>query len=254
MNVQELSPVDGVAGTSSYVVVGDDLRPVEGPRVIVIARMHGNEPVGDDVLAWLREHVGERLVRGSLVLVHANQVATRLGLRHTPDGSDLNRLWDAQSLARLATVPDRDRSYEERRALELAPILRSGDAVLDLHSTSRPAHPFLVFRDDQRHAAIAQRLGVARLVTGLHENSILDGGVASNVGLAPAEKGATLGFTFEAGHHTDEGNARRARDVAERLLVELGVFSAPVRPAPPVRSMIYEVVDRFIQALAATEP
>ena len=88
-----------------------------------------------------------------------------------------------------------------------------------------------MFRDDQRHAAIAARLGVENLITGLHENDILSGGVTANVGLRPGEMGPRLGFTFEAGQHSDAGNAERAFGVAERLLVELG----PIRGATPAR-------------------
>ena len=40
--------------------------------------------------------------------------------RHTPEGSDLNRLWDRATLARLRAQPADTLSYEERRAVELA--------------------------------------------------------------------------------------------------------------------------------------
>ncbi|MBX2798110.1 MAG: succinylglutamate desuccinylase/aspartoacylase family protein [Myxococcales bacterium] len=249
------SPVDGVSGTVLYEAVDAAGVPVAGPRVAVVARIHGNEPVGDPVLQRLREVVAERLIRGSILAVRANEEAARLDLRHTPRGSDLNRLWDAATLERLSTEPaDDTRPYEERRVVELAPPLLACDAVLDLHSTSRPAPSFLVFRDDQRHAAVAARLGVERLVTGLHENAILSGGVCANVGLGFDERSQRLGFTFEAGQHTDPGNADRAWAVVERLLALLDLWGAVPPDLVCVAPKTYEVVDRFRQAPAGTDP
>jgi len=245
------APLAGISGVVEYQATDEAGAPIEGPRVAVIARMHGNEPVGDGVLARLAEIAGE-LRRGSVVAVRANEEAARLDQRHTPEGSDLNRLWDRESLARIAALDPARRSYEQSRALELSPILLECDAVLDLHSTSRPSEPFLVFRDDQRHATLARKLGVRRLVTGLHENSILDGGVASNVGLGPGRRSHRLGFTFEAGQHDAPGNADRAWDVCKRLLTELGVLERP--EAPEVQSEVFEVVDRFQQMPGNLEP
>ncbi|MEZ4236024.1 MAG: hypothetical protein R3F59_07660 [Myxococcota bacterium] len=126
--------------------------------------------------------------------------------------------------------------------------------MLDLHSTSRPAAPFLVIlRDDQRHAELARTLGVERLVTGLHENAILSGGVSANVGPRRRSAGRALGFTFEAGQHTDPENGLRAWEVTERLLAGLGVWRRIPGPSG-VRSEVYEVTERFRQAPAGTEP
>lgn len=252
VRVRVCSPVTGVSGTILYEALDAHGQAIPGPRVAVIARMHGNEPVGDAVLERLSVEVADQLRAGAILTIRANEAATADNQRHTPQGSDLNRLWDADSLARLRSQPPEALSYEEARAVELAPVLLSCDAVLDLHSTSRPAASFLVFRDDQRHAALARRLGVERLVTGLHENGILSGGVGSNVGLRPGEQGPRLGFTFEAGQHTDPGNAERAWQVTSRFLSELGLWRTPLEGAARSRSEVFEVVDRFRQAPGST--
>jgi predicted deacylase len=253
--VRITSPVDGISGTTLYSAIDGaaGASPAPGPRVAVIARMHGNEPVGDPVLDRLAVLAPRHLVRGSLLAVRANEVAAAIGARHSAGGSDLNRMWDASTHARLASQPLASLSYEEPRSLELFPLLMACDAVLDLHSTSRPAAPFLVMRDDQDHARIARRLGVERLITGLHENAILSGGVSANVGLHPAERGPRLGFTFEAGQHTDPENGLRAWDVTERLLAELGIWDREPSQATG-RSEVYEVTERFRQASAGAAP
>ena len=95
------APHRGVAGTSLYEAVGPDgeLRP--GIRVAIVGLMHGNEPVGGAVLDRLAEQAGRELRAGSVLAIRANLEAEALDLRHTPDGLDLNRLWDRDTLDRL---------------------------------------------------------------------------------------------------------------------------------------------------------
>ena len=243
---------EGVEGATLYRCVRPDRSPVPGPRVAIIGLMHGNELVGDGVIAALADRVAEELTAGELLLVRANLEAFRHGLRHTAEGLDLNRLWDPATLTRLAAEATDELCYEEQRALELAPLLTTADAVLDLHSTSRPSAPFLLFRDDQKHAMLARKLGVAHLVTGMHENTIMSGGLGSNVGLAPGERSERIGFTFEAGQHTDPSNVGTALEVTLRLHHSLGVWRTCPAPAP-IEGSVFEVTERFIQAPAGVE-
>ena len=240
---------EGVEGATLYRCVRPDRSPVPGPRVAIIGVMHGNEPVGAGVLQHLREEVASELCAGEVLTVMANLEAQKLDLRHTPDGTDMNRLWDPATLTRLGSRPRGELCYEERRALELAPLLTTADAILDLHSTSRPAAPFVLFRDDQKHAQLARKLGIPHLVTGMHENAIISGGLGCNVGLAPGESCDRIGFTFEAGQHTDPGNTARAVEVTIRLLHALGLW----RSAPPPADLqvgVFEVTERVKQAPA----
>jgi hypothetical protein len=89
-------------------------------------------------------------------------------------------------------------------------------------------------------------------VTGVHENGVLNGGICSTIGLGPGERSDRVGFTFEAGEHTNPENAVRAWAVTQRLLAAFGLWS----DAPPVEEgldfEVYEVVDRFRQAPAGT--
>ncbi|MFK7930323.1 MAG: succinylglutamate desuccinylase/aspartoacylase family protein [Myxococcota bacterium] len=242
-----------VAGVALFEAVGADGSRIPGERVAIVANTHGNEPVGERVFERLEPLLSEQLVRGSVLLVRSNQVAAAQNRRHTADGEDINRLWDAQSLRRLAAMPPAERCYEHRRVLELAPLLTSVDAILDLHSASQPSPPFLVVRDDQQHAAMVQRLGVQRVVTGLHEAGVLGGGVCPDVGLHLGEHSSRLGMTFEAGQHSDPENRKRAFEVVVRLLDAMGVWGAPPPPTT-VRPQVYEVIDAFRQAPHGAEP
>jgi hypothetical protein len=220
--------------------------------VAVIGWMHGDEPVGGPALRRLEGLLSEGLVAGAVLVVLANMSAQQIERRHTPEGVDMNRLWDAENLARIQATPERDLFYEERRVKVLAPLLLECDAILDLHSTSRPSPPFLLFRDDRRHAAVASRLGVRRLVTGVHEGAILEGGLSITVGLQPGERSARMGYLFEAGQHRDPENVDRACQVAVRLFGALEMWADAVA-GEPLDSEVYEVMDRFRQAAAGAE-
>ena len=161
------------------------------------------------------------LSAGSLVCIKANEAAYEQGRRYTLGGTDMNRLWDKHTLFSLSERGPATLCYEEQRVLELAPILMGCDVILDIHSTTRPSPPFLLMRDDRRHRAIVNTLGVKRVVTGLHEEGILGGGMSPDVGLVLGEVSKRLGFTFEAGQHDDPSSWLQARDLVMRLLSTL---------------------------------
>jgi len=246
-SIRTTTPYQSIAGTALYEAV------VPGPRVAIIGWTHGNEPVGGEVIDRIERAIGDELVAGAVLTVRANLPAREADIRHTADGVDLNRLYDAVTLRTLRASDRETLNYEEHRVLELAPLLMDCDAILDLHSTSRPTAAFLLFRDDQAHSVMARRLGVPNLVTGLHANGILRGGLAANVGLEAAERSSRLGFTFEAGQHLDAGNKERAWDVTHRLLYELGVWRTKPQESQ-ILGKVFEVQERFLQAPEGTEP
>lgn len=254
VRVRRLDRPGGVDGVIVLEAVDADGQPVPGPRVAIVGATHGNERVGIDVIARLQERVDAALVGGALVLVLANLDAMAIDRRHTPDGVDMNRLWDADRLAVLAAADEAACCSEERRVRQLAPVLMGCDAILDLHSTSRPSPPHLIFRDDLAHARIAARLGVARLVTGVLENDVLGGGILANIGLRAGERGPRLGFTLEAGQHGNPENLAAAWRVTLRLLDELGVWVDPEAAFEPVEYEVYDILARLKQAPAGGAP
>lgn len=243
----------GVDGATLVRVVDANGRDVPGPRVALVGHTHGNEIVGGAALRRFHAQMDGRLRAGSVLLLLNNLEAMALNLRHTPAGRDMNRLWDRASLQRIAASPVEALCYEERRVAEVAPLLRTSDVLLDLHSTSRPSRPHLVFRDDLRHAELAGKLGVRLMVTGIHEGAILGGGVCPDLDLAPGERGARIGFTLEAGQHTNPENVEHAWGVVVRLLVALGMWDEAVAPVAPDFE-VYEVIERFVQAPEGAAP
>ncbi len=99
---------------------------VEGPRVLVLGGVHGNEPGG-----WLAaEYVAEWEPRaGSLLVIpRANQLATRAFERTFPELGDLNRLYPGSETNPLPM---------SRMAAAIVDVARefAVDLVLDMHES-----------------------------------------------------------------------------------------------------------------------
>ncbi len=98
----------------------------EGPAVLVLGGVHGNEPG-----SWLatEEIVEWQPVRGSLIVIpRANIVATRVGERTLPELGDLNRLYPGSDDAELPM---------SRMAAQIVEVARRYrvSLVLDLHES-----------------------------------------------------------------------------------------------------------------------
>ncbi len=130
---------------------------VPGPHVMVNALTHGNELCGMFVVRRLLD-AGIRPRAGRLTLAFANVAAYD---RFAPDAlhwrfidRDFNRLWNDALLAQDHA------SVEARRAHALAPLLRTVDRLLDLHSTWHAVLPFFVLSRLPRVRRWADHLAV----------------------------------------------------------------------------------------------
>ncbi|MEH6578846.1 MAG: succinylglutamate desuccinylase/aspartoacylase family protein [Amphritea sp.] len=128
---------------------------VTGPELTIVALTHGNELCGANALVCLLEN-GIQPTRGALTLVFANVDAYRSFDPQRPFASrcldeDMNRLWHADHLAQAS-------SRESRRANEILPFINTADSVLDLHSTTHPVTPMLIYPDKTRNRSFADRL------------------------------------------------------------------------------------------------
>jgi len=91
-------------------------------RVLVIGGMHGNEPLGLEVVESFRR----RPITG-ITTVYANELAIAVGSRFVK--RDLNRSFPGDRSSR---------DYETRRATEIVALARHYDVVLDFHNTHCP--------------------------------------------------------------------------------------------------------------------
>lgn len=128
---------------------------VTGPALTLVALTHGNELCGANALIYLLEN-GIRPTCGVLTLVFANVAAYQSFDPQRPFASrcldeDMNRLWQAARLVQ----PD---SRECQRAAEIQPFIDSADSLLDLHSTTHPVTPMLIYPENARNRRFADRL------------------------------------------------------------------------------------------------
>jgi len=147
-----------------------DLGPHEGPVLIAIGGMHGNEPEGVEAIRRVTAAVQERQsqMRGRWVGLTGNRQALAQNRRYLD--TDLNRGWDRDSLWTGGSNPSAALSEESERS-ELTDVLRrlrqsqpGRWTILDLHSTSSPGPPFSVMNDTPANRGLARALGLPAIL------------------------------------------------------------------------------------------
>ncbi len=199
-----------------------------GPTLVVIGSLHGNEAAG----ALALERVAADLelleddLNGRVFLIRGNTRALQRGLRFID--SDLNRHWT-------------DRHLSERGSGLIFPIsegleLRELDTILDhvlvtardevyvvdLHSTSAAGMPFATVGDTLRNRRFAQKFPVPILL-GIEEQ--LDGTLLEYLNNAGA-----VTFGFEGGPHTSETTIANHEAITWLALVNAGILKADAVP------------------------
>jgi predicted deacylase len=187
------------------------------PYVGVCGSMHGDEPCGALAVQRIAGDFESHALlpaQGTVFLVHANPKATSIGLRHTPDGDDMNRLWDFAFIDKLS--PDAW-GYEHERVLELKEILGDLDIFLDLHSAKTETPAFGVSNGEGNIDEIAKNIGISYLVQSWY-------GLADKVIIGFLKLAGTPALSVECGSHSDPEIASRAYGIAMRFLRATGAI------------------------------
>jgi predicted deacylase len=210
--------------------------PAPGPRVLLLAGVHGDEGQGPAALERLAAELGAgrpRLERGEAVLVPRVNAGALAAGAHGLD----------ENLNRIVRRHERPATREQALANALLPLLEEADAVLDLHGTPAPTEPF-AFLDDESDAvrAWAGALGAASLVAGWPALYAGEGTTTTT------ERAQILGkpaLTVEAGRNDDPAAADFARECALRTLAHFGLVAPlPAPPRPPRLLRLTRVVRR----------
>lgn len=198
----------GIDGAGERIIgrYGED---ADGPLVLCVGGLHGNEPSG--VLALRR--VIERLdakrppFRGRLLALAGNLPALRTGRRYID--RDLNRGWNVRRVAAVLEAPTLSEDREQAALVELlVPAIRGAGratVLLDLHTTSSTSPPFVTLSDTLEARALARALEMP-LVLGLEEEIDTMADYLSEFGAAA--------IGVEAGRHDDPASV----DVHEAAL------------------------------------
>ena len=205
-------------------LIGGFVGDADGPTVIAIGSVHGNEPSGrlalDRVANRLKSIRGN--LRGRVYLLVGNVRAFDRSVRYIND--DLNRHWTLENISmntRLAS----DARAEDREQHELLTIFReildsAGDEVyvLDLHSTYAGGVPFATVGDTLRNRHFAQMFPVTSLL-GIEEQ--LEGTMLEFLN---NEGAVTLGF--EAGQHASADSIDNHEALVTLAIVAAGVLDS----------------------------
>jgi predicted deacylase len=209
-------------------VIGRHGDPQAGAKLLVVAGIHGNERAGIAAARRVLERLAELRppCRGEMVALAGNTRALAQGRRYLR--RDLNRQWTPERVASIRRVRTEDLPEGEDRELrELLTAIEAelaetrGDAYfLDLHTTSAPGTPFLLFGDTLRNRAFARPFPLP-VILGLEEQ--LDGTLleyVNNLGYV------TLGC--EGGQHDAESSVDHHAAVLWIALVQAGILRPEV--------------------------
>ncbi len=208
----------------------------DGPTLVVIGGIHGNEPAGilglRTVLDELRGRTDE--IRGEFLALAGNRAALARGRRFLR--RDLNRVWTEERIRQvLERAPVDEVEDEAREQWELLKILEEADRdargkvyVMDLHTTSSMSGPWATIEDTLRSRAFALDFPVP-IILGLEEQ--VDGTLLEHV----SRKGHTM-LVFEAGQHGDPESVGRSRAAIWTALWAAGLLRN-ARP-PEVRESL----------------
>jgi len=203
-------------------MVAEFIGNVDGPTLIAVGSIHGNEPSGHAALMRVRDrllNIQPRL-QGRVFLLTGNAGALAKGVRF--QAYDLNRGWARDNVIRNTPEP-RSSLPEDLEHHELLAVFReilqsAADEVyvLDLHSTSAGGQPFATVGDTLRNRAFARKLPVTILL-GIEEQ--LEGTMLEFMN---NEGAVTLGF--EGGQHEDPAAVDNHEALVLLSLVNAGIL------------------------------
>jgi succinylglutamate desuccinylase len=179
--------------------------------------MHGDEPCGRDAVRRIASAFdnGElEPAQGTVFLVHANLEATAQGRRHTPEGDDLNRLWDFEF---TKTLRQEAWGYEHHRVLELKEVLGELDVFLDLHSAATATPSFGVSNGESPIDELARQIGILFLVQSWY-------GLANKVIIGFLKLEGVPALSVECGSHDDPDISEKAHRIAMSFLRVTGAI------------------------------
>ncbi|NPV61675.1 MAG: hypothetical protein HPY61_03430 [Methanotrichaceae archaeon] len=212
-----------------------------GTRMAVLGGVHGDEETGIGCIRSLYDLFAsdqKKLKCGKLTLILGNVEAIKIGKRGTSPEHNLNRMFSDRHLAGPALD-----FYESRRAHELAPVLRSADVSIDIHSTSVPTVPFLPCAYSPRHEKV-YRWFDADIV--LSDPDFILGGFRSTTDEYVDHCGG-IGICFETGYAKDTSRLPAViggilNILADQRMIEASGHLKPPRPTYRVYQLTKKII------------
>jgi succinylglutamate desuccinylase len=216
----------------SQHIIGEIDGKNDGPRIIAIAGLHGNEPTGvqalEDLMNILKPYEDE--VNGSLLALKGNTEALKVNKRYIDE--DMNRLWRTSILDKIRRSDREDLVSVERRMIKdlldiMDPLILNHDRpdkiiLADLHTFSGQRGMFTITKRDEDHIKLLSQLRMP-LIYGI-ENTL------HGTTMDFADEWDHIGFAFESGSHGTQESRRNAVAGLMVLLVSSGYLNASTIP------------------------
>lgn len=216
-------------------IIGSYTQGREGPLIVCLAGIHGNEHAGVEALRILftllenEPRVNAHFqFQGKLLGIAGNLKALRSNQRYIQH--DLNRLWTPAYIQQIQQTPDYQLANEAEEIVEILQVIQQEIAhsrpsrlvVLDLHTTTATGGIFTIATDDPHSVAIGAELH-APVIKGLMSSlkgTTLHYFNSQNLGLP------TTAVTFESGQHHDPLSVNRAIAATINCLRTTGCVNA----------------------------
>lgn len=182
----------------------------KGPSVVIIGALHGNEPIGVIIIEKLKKILKKEEINGEIYLILGNPKAYKSRKRYLD--CDLNRIFHLKFNEKL--------NIEEKRALELAPLLKKADYLLDIHSTQKPSIPFIYTTAKSKHFKLAKIFGTKFIVSGSKKFKNKKISVSTD-NFVDIHGG--IGITYESGWNEDLTRLDETMENAKKFLSEIRV-------------------------------
>ncbi|GAB4243286.1 MAG: hypothetical protein Tsb0034_21040 [Ekhidna sp.] len=189
-------------------IIGHIKGKQQGPTLIFMGGIHGNEPAGVIALKRVVDYVKKQHIRGNIYAIAGNLAALGKSQRYIAE--DLNRVWTRSRMERLPVEPDKAENQDVTEQIEInniiQDILKKEEGpfyFFDIHTTSSETLPFLTVNDSLMNRYFTEQYPLP-IILGIEE--YLDGPILSWIN----ELGY-VAFGFEAGQHDDMASVENAQ-------------------------------------------
>jgi predicted deacylase len=197
----------------------------KGKRFILNIGTHGDEQIG---LKVAREIEKLTIIQGELIVNVANPKAFQVKKRFIDE--DLNRAFPGK----------KNGNYEQNRAYELVPLIKSADVVVDIHSTTSELKDALIVTKLDKKTK--EYLRVISPKYALVMNATKNNAFISY---------AKTGIAFEYGKDKDPKVAKKIILDITKLLVHLGMISNPNKAVVQTVTTFFDVYTSVVKPKGA---
>lgn len=205
----------------------------EGPSVLLVGGMHGNEILGVLVAEMFRrefESGSLRLISGTFRLMLGNPRAIEANGRTAPGRPDMNRILRTDLYENGGGY-----GWEGRHAARIMNAARASDITIDLHSTNNPSPAFVCASSSPRHREIYRWLRREAVVTDPRRLVSKGGGSLDEF----ADDCGKIGICYESGQALDVSNVLPVFEMVKAVLISQGMVEGTL--PEPENGSEYEV-------------